>query len=137
MGANVVIFYDPCKPLSNYFSAQSFSTVFTHHFVDNQRNSSVAGDIAGCSETIHRNVKRNHQSLCRFIEAEHGLQDSQSSHDSPARNARCSHHRDSQHKDKTGKKVPMAIPRMMAITMRANKPILIFFILAFICCPQK
>jgi hypothetical protein len=36
-----------------------------------------------------------------------------------------------------GKTVPMAIPKMMAITMRANKPILIFFILDFICRPQK
>ena len=36
-----------------------------------------------------------------------------------------------------GKTVPMAIPKMMAITMRANKPILIFFILDFICRLQK
>jgi len=31
-----------------------------------------------------------------------------------------------------GKKVPMAMPRIIAIIMRANKPILIFFILVSI-----
>ena len=36
-----------------------------------------------------------------------------------------------------GKTVPIAIPSMIAIMIRGNKPILIFFILVFICRPQK
>ena len=46
---------------------------FPHYFVDNQSDSSVSRYIAGSTETIHGDVKRNHQSLCRFVETEHGL----------------------------------------------------------------
>ena len=36
-----------------------------------------------------------------------------------------------------GKIVPMAIPKMIAIMMRGSRPILIFFILIFICLTTK
>ena len=35
----------------------------------------AARHVAGCAETVHCDVKRDHQSLCRFVEAEHGLQE--------------------------------------------------------------
>lgn len=83
MGANVGIFCDPCKPHSIYFSAWLFSTVFPIILSIISAIAPVTGHIAGRPETIHSDVKSNHQCLCRFIETQHGLQDSQRCHEAP------------------------------------------------------
>lgn len=75
----------------------------SHHFVYNQRNRPISRHVAGGSEAVHGDVERNHQRLCRFIEAQHGLQDAQRCHDGASRHARGSHHRDAQHEDEAGK----------------------------------
>ena len=80
-----------------------FSRSFSHHFVYDQCDGSVARHVAGSSETVHGDVECDHQRLCRLVEAEHRLQDTECRHDGSSRNARCGYHRDAQHKDESGK----------------------------------
>ena len=39
--------------------------------VDYDSDGAVAGDVAGCAETVHGDVEGDHQRLCFLVEAEH------------------------------------------------------------------
>ena len=77
------------------------SLLFSGNLIYYNRNGTVSGYIAGCSETIHCNVKCDHQRLQCLIETEHTLQQSQCRHDRSSRNSRCGYHRYTQHHDES------------------------------------
>lgn len=48
--------------------------LFSGNLIYYNRNGTVSGHIAGCSKTVHGNVKCDHQRLQCLIETEHTLQ---------------------------------------------------------------
>lgn len=62
-----------------------FSRSFSHYFVYDQCDGSVARHVAGSPETVHGDVECDHQRLCRLVEAEHRLQDTECRHDGSSR----------------------------------------------------
>lgn len=104
-----------------------FSRSFSHYFVYDQRDGSVARHVAGSPETVHGDVECDHQCLCRLVEAEHRLQDTECRHDGSSRNARCGYHRDAQHKDESGKQ--REVERIPCIIISASAQATIFSVL--------
>ena len=51
-------------------------------FIDDQCDCTVDCYVTSRTETIHGNVKRNHQSLFTFSKTEHGLKNTQACHNS-------------------------------------------------------
>ena len=69
--------------------------------MENESNGTIACDIAGCAERVHRYIERDHHRLLFGREAEDAVENAQCSHDSATRNTGGSNHSDAEHEDET------------------------------------
>ena len=63
--------------------------LWSHKFVDDQRNCSVSGDIAGRTETVLQGKDRKHKCCSVGVKTQNAGNQTNGSHHSPARNSGC------------------------------------------------
>mgnify|MGYP001155370463 CR=1 FL=1 len=79
-----------------------FSRSFSHYFVYDQRDGSVARHVAGCAETVLQGEDRQQQGHARGIEMQHAHHQAERGHDRAAGHARRAHREDAEKHNKEG-----------------------------------